>query len=205
MWYLNFIILFYVLVILIQPSLQSNVTDDDTFPFRGLPVEQFFKEGPVRKLQLTNMVWENCGRSNDPGRLYSLKIHHTPLGDINGVFKVGSVVKLISPVKLNLEVRLKTFGTYVKLPCFKNILGSCTFPDVCKWGEQFQVCPFKPLRDAKFPCRCPIRKGIFQVSGEFPNPTTKYANSLTGDLSLTARLSYGGKHLSCYRFNVTLV
>ncbi|PSN31566.1 hypothetical protein C0J52_15949 [Blattella germanica] len=39
-----------------------------------------------------------------------------------------------------------------------------------------------------------------------PNPTTKYADSLAGDYSITAKLSYGGGyHLACYRFNTVLI
>ena len=56
-----------------------------------------------RKLALKKLAWENCGNEEDPGRLYSLNIKHTPLGDVTASLKFGSTVQVTRPIKVQQQ------------------------------------------------------------------------------------------------------
>merc|ERR1712055_40268 len=155
------------------------------------------KDGEVR---LTSFKWSNCGSSSDPLSIQSFSLMPDPIrlpGNLTVAVSGGSGTELMSPLKLELEIKKKVVFVWIAVPCVDD-LGSCTYDDICKL-DPFDPdnCP-PPFSTYGLPCTCPIDPGYFDIDA-----TTFYVSQslpgglASGDYQIKATLSSNGSAIGC--------
>ncbi|GJQ83166.1 hypothetical protein Trydic_g15398 [Trypoxylus dichotomus] len=143
----------------------------------------------IKDFKLTRCI----GTDGDPINLENVTI---TIGNevkpvVTGVF--STEIDLYPPLKVSTLLERKIFF-WIVMPCVNN-MGTCTFNDICKYSRPVgEACPavFKNL-----PCRCPVKKGTYQIPPRISN-VFKESVIFSGEYKGTINIFSNGTRLACY-------
>ncbi|XP_072486864.1 ganglioside GM2 activator [Notamacropus eugenii] len=163
--------------------------------------------------KVSDFSWENCDGGQDPVVITSMQVEPVPIripGTITVSMETKTNVPLTSPVKTAVTLEKEvTPGFWLLIPCIKNMIGSCTYKDICETIDTFippgQPCP-EPLHTYGLPCHCPFKKGTYSLpKTNFQIPPLKLPHSLSsGNYRAQIILSNDESRLGCFNIKVSL-
>lgn len=152
---------------------------------------------------------QDCGKDTDPVKIdtSSVKVSPDPIEIPGKVDFSGSLViskEIANITKLELVVKRKLFGIWIKLPCIGN-LGSCTFKDICpKLEKLIPTCP-EELKKHGINCRCPAEPNKYSISNMiFPIPSNIPAEVTSGSYEVKATLTDTNGEVMCYQITASV-
>ncbi|KAL5012213.1 hypothetical protein ScPMuIL_010764 [Solemya velum] len=178
-------------------SIGSCMTADSVFRFQ---------QRVTGLRRLLSFSFKNCSNPAKGQLLVINSLHVAPdpvklPGTVMLNFNITTRGDVTAPLKASVRLWKKILGIYVKVPCVGKV-GSCDYADVCSFLERIRSCP-KPFTQLGIPCKCPFKKGTYNLPQTRIDVQVKLPFSL-GDVKLEAKLTSNKGNVGCYIFKATV-
>jgi len=156
----------------------------------------------LENVRIKDFKFTNCG-SGDLVKINEIKI--SP--DLKLTASIDVLQDLTAPLSVELQVTKKMpFLGWTKIPCMNNLIGSCTFKDVCSLIPKLDKCPAK-LEELGLPCTCPIAAKTYTIT-DFPirkEQRSVPSWMISGSFNVKAIVRASDSQLGCFNIFANVV
>ncbi|GAB6033264.1 hypothetical protein CHUAL_012865 [Chamberlinius hualienensis] len=128
---------------------------------------QTFKPNKDSEIASVQLEWRSCGREDDIISFQNVILNPNPFqfpGHLQFGFDMVVTQNITDTIKLDIDMKkeMKIFGisTWVPVPCYHHIVGSCDIRDICNL-KNFTWCPMQ-INGKNASCQCPIIQGNYK-------------------------------------------